>query len=536
MIGPDGQPIPPEGIPPIAMRDGGLVQRFSEGSDEEGVTPMNPTSMGQPMLYSPELVNQAQQSMMQLMAAQPQPVPSLKDATASRLAEYQSVLGDDRSGMKAGILFDIAQAGLNLASNRGPGGEVLRGSPVSRFAGAFSGVPGSIQKRVGAIEDAQRQLKLLALQAAEKDRSEIMDINSKLERERRSLMSSVVSANARFRGTGGDTAGIRSMVPGGDWEMRFFLSPGLVDRYARGETTPDEDNQLESAISSWQEPRYVDVYDPYGRPTGKTRQMPGKKLPPHVVRAMSIRGSGGLPAGVQPKISPAEDLPDYIPPMTSRPETDPLPGGLNAVPPPAPDPLITELPTTTADGRPIREVPMSPQEVAAAPVNLWRDRAKIAGPLAAAYAGVSRIPGLGDPMRELTLRRRQAEFVTEDLIQTMLKSDNNAVTEQRMLAALLSTDPAAFTDPEVYGTNLIALGSSLEEELQRHQEIITRYGRQVNAATLNDSIVKAMIYEKTLKKLGLPKKVYSEQELVGLPEGTEVLWQGWVPATVKRTE
>jgi hypothetical protein len=39
MMGPDGQPIPPEGMPPIQMKDGGYVQRFQDGSDEEGVTP-----------------------------------------------------------------------------------------------------------------------------------------------------------------------------------------------------------------------------------------------------------------------------------------------------------------------------------------------------------------------------------------------------------------------------------------------------------------------------------------------------------------
>ena len=57
MIGPDGQPIPPEGLPPIQMRDGGYVQRFRYGSDEEGVTPDDEetSSMGYGANLSPAM-------------------------------------------------------------------------------------------------------------------------------------------------------------------------------------------------------------------------------------------------------------------------------------------------------------------------------------------------------------------------------------------------------------------------------------------------------------------------------------------------
>ena len=149
MMGPDGQPIPPEGMPPIQMKDGGLVQRFRNGSTEEGVTQADEEDLPEgrsaaDMLYSPALVNFAQMQAAGTLAQQPMAVPTLESAMRGRLPEYERLLGPDKAASQSGLLFDIAGAALNFAANRGPRGEVLRGSPMARLAGAFSNLPAAV--------------------------------------------------------------------------------------------------------------------------------------------------------------------------------------------------------------------------------------------------------------------------------------------------------------------------------------------------------------------------------------------------------
>jgi hypothetical protein len=533
MIGPDGQPIPPEGLPPIQMRDGGLVQRFQDGSDEEGVTPYDERSTAAGMLYSPEMTQAAQMAAMSSLFQGPQEVPTLEKAMQARLPEYERLLGPDREATKANMLFDIAGAALNFASNRGPRGEVLRGSPMSRLAGAFSNLPAAIQKRVNDIETTQRQLKLLALQAGEKDRDEIQQINTKLASEKRSVLNTILQADAKFRAA--ERRGVGSPISRSDWEMSVFNTPGLAERYAAGQTTPQENNLLASAITSYTEPRYQPVLDPDSRlPTGQYQTLPGKKLPQFVLEAQNLRKSGavtGAPVTLNRE------------PTAERPTRDEMSSGELLE---APAPLLSpggEQPTVAgtarASDRPEGEPAMLPREVAmAAPVSLWRDRSKIAGPFATVYAGVSQVPGLGDPMRDITLARSQAEFVAEEFKEAFLKSAQNSVTEQLMLDKVFKLRPAGLKDPETYGTELIALSTVLDQVLDDYRKKSdTRpgtLGSTLSPEQRTEAREKVSMLERARGNLGLPPAVYSEEEIAKLPpDVTEVLWMGRIPAKVR---
>jgi hypothetical protein len=534
MIGPDGQPIPPEGLPPIQMRDGGLVQRFQDGSDEEGVTPYDERSTAAGMLYSPEMTQAAQMAAMSSLFQGPQEVPTLEKAMQARLPEYERLLGPDREATKANMLFDIAGAALNFASNRGPRGEVLRGSPMSRLAGAFSNLPAAIQKRVNDIETTQRQLKLLALQAGEKDRDEIQQINTKLASEKRSVLNTILQADAKFRAA--ERRGVGSPISRSDWEQNVFNTPRLAERYAAGQTTPQENNLLASAITSYTEPRYQPVLDPDSRlPTGQYQTLPGKKLPQFIVDAQRMRNSGNVPAGTQVTLN-RESAPEGA----SR---DQMATGEMIE---APAPLLspggerpTEAGTARASDRPADEPARLPREVAmAAPVSLWRDRAKIAGPFASIYANLSKTPGLGDPMKDITLARSQAEFVAEEFKEAFLKSAQNSVTEQLMLDKVFKLRPAGLKDPEAYGTELIALSTILDQVLDDYRKKSdTRpgtLGSTLSPEQRTEAREKVSLLERARGNLGLPPAVYSEEEIAKLPPNVkEVLWYGITPAEIE---
>jgi hypothetical protein len=163
--------------------------------------------------------------------------------------------------------------------------------------------------------------------------------------------------------------------------------------------------------------------------------------------------------------------------------------------------------------------------------SLWSDRFKIAGPVSSAISIVSDIPGLGDPAAHITLARKSAELESERLIEALLKSTAGSVTEQKRLEKVINIKPSTWSDPDAYGTRLIALGQALQEGV-----------KEFNAQGADNSGLapeakararqKSMEYQKFYRQLGLPPAVYTEAEFKRYPPGTEVLWQGKVPATV----
>lgn len=537
---PGGGQAPPQA--PIGMKDGGYVQRFSNGSTEEAVTPLDEeelpedsrTRSAASLLYSPELVDYAQNVAASTLAQRPIAVPSLESAMKTRLPEYERLLGDNKESSQAALLFELASAGLNLAANRGPRGEVLRGSPIARLAGAFSNIPAAVQKRVMDIEDTQRKLRMLAIQAGEKDRDEIQNLNSKLMTEKRSILNNILTADARARAATARGAGLPATGTRSEWEMNTFLDQDLIDRFASGQTTPQENNRLAAAITSYTEPRYEAVIDPVTkRPTGEYRTLPGKRLPDFVQNAQRMRNSGVVPPGGTVNV-----------PRTTGPVTG-TPMGTQG-PTETPEPLLseggrepTEAGTARATDRPIDEPNYLPREEAfASPVSLWRDRSKIAGPFATVYAGISQVPGLGDPMREITLARSQANLVAEEVTEAFLKSAQNSVTEQKMLAGVLRLRPAALKDPETYGTELIALSTILDQVMQdyRKKADVTRgqVGSTLQPEQVAEARAKLSLLQRVRDNFGLPPAVYSEEEIARLPPNvTEVLWMGVTPARIR---
>jgi hypothetical protein len=452
----------------------------------------------------------------------------------TRLPEYERLLGDNKESSQAALLFELAGAGLNLAANRGPRGEILRGSPMARLAGAFSNIPAAVQKRVMDIEDTQRKLRMLAIQAGEKDRDEIQNLNSKLMTEKRSILNNVLTADARARAATARGTGLPATGTRGEWEMNVFNSPGLIDRFAAGQTTPAENNLMASAITSYTEPRYEAVIDPVTkRPTGEYRTLPGKRLPDFIRDAQRMRNSGVVPPGGTVNV-----------PRTTGPVTGAPPTAETVTE--TPGPLLseggrepTEAGTARPTDRPVDEPNYVPREVAfASPVSLWRDRSKIAGPFATVYAGISQVPGLGDPMREITLARSQANLVAEEVTEAFLKSAQNSVTEQKMLAGVLRLRPAAIKDPETYGTELIALSTVLDQVLQDYRKKASvapgQLGSTLEPGQVAEARAKVSLLERVRSNFGLPPAVYSEDEIARLPPNvTEVLWMGVTPARIR---
>jgi hypothetical protein len=133
-------------------------------------------------------------------------------------------------------------------------------------------------------------------------------------------------------------------------------------------------------------------------------------------------------------------------------------------------------------------------------------------------------------MANVTLARQNAELKAERLVEALLKSTQGSVREQERLANVINIKPSAFTDPDVYGTRLIALGAALQEGIREFDSQGRSDGsggaEKLTAAQRTEARQRAMDYRKIYGELGLPPAVYTEDAARRFPPGTEILWQG----------
>jgi hypothetical protein len=519
---PDGgmaPPMPPQGMgapapggapgmppAPIGMARGGYVQNFQVGSSPAGVTSAeeDPAAAEDLALYPPELVNLARTQMSGILNRQEAAVPELSALMEKRLPQYRSLMGEDggRGAAEAQLLLELGQRAFNFASNTDDAGRPLRGGFMSRLAGAAKTLPSAMGKHIESLNNIDLKLKTLALQAAEKDQDQVVANNTELLKRKSDIFGDILKEQAKV-----EAAKLKgsSVFGKGDWQWNVVNMPGLLERYAAGATDLSEDKLVSSAITRFKTPKFETRFDPVER-VPYTVQVPGV-VPDFVLAAEKARGLLGKSTAPTPAI---------VLPETSNVRTQGADGAV--LPTKAPAAGTIALDTGEAQERPS--------------VSLWKDRFKIAGPIAGAASAVSSIPGLGDPFADLTLARQNAELFSERMIDALLKSTQGSVKEQERIRKVLNISPSAATDPDVYGTRLIALGNALRETIKEYNS----QGSERSGLSPADKATareRSMALQKQLKLLDLPIAVFSVEEFKGLPPGTEVLWMGITPAIVK---
>ena len=519
---PDGgmaPPMPPQGMgapapggapgmppAPIGMARGGYVQNFQVGSSPAGVTSAeeDPAAAEDLALYPPELVNLARTQMSGILNRQEAAVPELSALMEKRLPQYRSLMGEDsgRGAAEAQLLLELGQRAFNFASNTDDAGRPLRGGFMSRLAGAAKTLPSAMGKHIESLNNIDLKLKTLALQAAEKDQDQVVANNTELLKRKSDIFGDILKEQAKV-----EAAKLKgsSVFGKGDWQWNVVNMPGLLERYAAGATDLSEDKLVSSAITQFKTPKFETRFDPVER-VPYTVQVPGV-VPDFVLAAEKARGLLGKSTAPTPAI---------VLPETSNVRTQGADGAV--LPTKAPAAGTIALDTGEAQERPS--------------VSLWKDRFKIAGPIAGAASAVSSIPGLGDPFADITLARQNAELFSERMIEALLKSTQGSVKEQERIRKVLNISPSAATDPDVYGTRLIALGNALRETIKEYNS----QGSERSGLSPADKATareRSMALQKQLKLLDLPTAVFSVEEFKGLPPGTEVLWMGTTPAIVK---
>ena len=191
---PPGPPPGPPGASPLQMAQGGLVQRFQAGSDEEGVTLVDERDERMPSeaaarILDPETKSALRKQFLELM--QPRPaaeIPTLEAAMQRRLPQYEQLLGGNREALQGQVLLDLAQRAFGYAANVDEQGRPLQGNQASRMLAAFRGVPGTLAAAGAEMSKADRAVRLGALQAAEKDISALQAQQARADRARQSAI------------------------------------------------------------------------------------------------------------------------------------------------------------------------------------------------------------------------------------------------------------------------------------------------------------------------------------------------------------
>jgi hypothetical protein len=154
---------------------------------------------------------------------------------------------------------------------------------------------------ISATDKEQRQLKLLGMQAAEKEIAGTKEQNLKLLESQRKAFGDILKAAAK---SGTPQSGVFGKgVTGGALNFMYMRA----DDFAKGKLDPEDERAFMTAVTEYTQPSFVTTTNPLTQETSTREQR--NELPEFVVTALKTRGmsvptsrgaapvGGGAPAG-----------------------------------------------------------------------------------------------------------------------------------------------------------------------------------------------------------------------------------------------
>ena len=432
---PTGQEAPP----PVGMARGGYVQNFQEVSGREGVTQSSEAPSY--IAYPPDMVRKARQYLMDNASTKTITIPDLAEATAKRAKTYESILGSGnaRELTQAQMLFDIAGGALNVAAGVDAEGRPIRGGPSSamRLAAGLRNVPAQIGARAAELYQQKRAIKGAALDATEKEIASFRDINAKIIESNRKSFADILKSS-----------GSSALFGKGDWEWNVVNQPELLSSWASGKTSAEQNNLIESAITSLRAPKTETRFDPIDKQP-YTVSVPGV-VPRFVADAEKARYA--LMGGKPPKEAPVVGGPRTTAPVTGEvPPADILAGGAPTAAPAGKKDQKGQKPTQA----PYFYDPQIP--------TLYNLAGKGTGPLNLFFAKMEEMPVLNDLFEgnpELDARTGMINL-SRAIGKGFVENPRFAEGERKQVERELDIDPKLLDNQQAYITRLRALDGVL---------------------------------------------------------------------------
>jgi hypothetical protein len=549
----------PEMGAPVMMAKGGPVQYFNEGSDEDGVTPDDGTSSFARLLPA-EVVTAAQERYLSRMNQRPLVTPDLATEVERRTPMYEKLLGVDNNLSQAQILFELGQRAFNFGANVDDQGKPLRGSAAARLAGAVRTLPGSIGQITGQMDQQRRAVRGAALQASEKGIQNILESNARLaESQRRGDVDIIKSMGKVPKG--------KTFGSGTQGAAQTFLAQ-LAPSYADGSISPEDERLFESSLKIVSQPEtYRD--DRLGRDV--TRR---PELPDYVIEAVRLHGLNK--AGLSPSLPPTSgagtpDVPQAVEQevkklasqyeankkkyekgqMSSEDfynsaseiqmKVDQATAAISEQPRGVIKPLEDTSVAKDAPKKKSDKKALSPFEN----MSLIDLSKFVTGPGASFKRGVSNVPGLGSSFPDTTQSTAFYETAINRIVTALKTTDRFGNMERTEIKKELGLDPALYQDEALLKNKLLGLGDFIKQQRDEASGLSKRTDINVDISKNAEVVLQEMnraleiIYGKGPKGMpdndvvpNKPIKVYSLEEIKGLPSGTKLLWNGVEPYTL----
>jgi hypothetical protein len=469
----------------------GLPEYFTE-EDVDAVSTPGAAATG---TYSPEAVSQARTYMDQFLNQRPTPIPTLEEGIKARQPIYSRLLGgeDQKQMSQARILFDIAQRGLNFAGNVDDQGRPVRGSGVQRFAQSFRTLPTSIGQETKYMDEVERAARLAAFQATEKEIDSTRAANIKLLDTQRKAFSDIIKQD------GGGAFG-KSLTG----RIANMFSSDLVTKFAKGETSPEQDRQFVTAVTQYTQP--VESRDPV---TGNI-MMRKPELPSHVSLAIQTRN-----------LKPGAMI-----------------AGEGAAKPALPTTQVGAIPTTTdmaqrsvADAAgpgeraaPTTNVPAATEIAGGGPKTMWEQTSNFAGPVPKIASTVAKVPGFGDLAPEMQQAVTFVNAAKRDLIKNLQNNPRFPEGERKAIESEIDIGANLIDNPAAVRNRMIAIDDFLFKR-QQNEERASK-DSSLPVATRQAALQASNELGNFRVTMGVPVRATSIDQVKALQPGTKFIWEG----------
>jgi hypothetical protein len=428
--------------------------------------------------------------MQELIAKQPERLPDLAGLTRAREPVYRTILGDTKGASEAQLLMSLGQRAFGFGSNVDDQGRPLRGSFVSRLAGAARTLPQDMMARVAEIDKGERAIKMAALQASEKDIDQIQAANNELMKQKRALFGEIVKQEGR-----NTAAGNKGPFGAGVTGATLNIFSTMAPDYAAGKLTPEQERIFLSAVTNYTQAQMVERVDPV---TGNKSYVEMRNdLPSFVRTALDLRGG-------TPPVAPAPARPGAEKPPASTAVSG------------APGTVPADVPAEAKDTYVALNTPKDQK-------TLWNQRGLVAGPIPYIKTmPVLRVFGQVDAKADEA--RTFFDTAVRDLIKSLQNNPHYATTEMKAIEKELDIGPAFFDNPASLGSRMIGIDDFLMQKLKAAQADATNDSFTVDARRNALNVTRDI--SNFQKKSGIPPRVYTIEEVQALPSGTNFLWNG----------
>lgn len=172
-------------------------------------------------------------------------------------------------------------------------------------------------------------------------------------------------------------------------------------------------------------------------------------------------------------------------------------------------------------------IPATPQTRNDSGRTVWERRESIAGPVAAATAGVNSIPGVGPALAGAVMGEEQARQIeadrtfvqnaSRDMVRLVQNSPQFAEGERKAIAEELTIGPEVFRSKESYEAKLIGISQSMT---RRKLEAQNALNSNISGDERKRAMDKVVQIDNFMQVLGIPPVVSTEAEAQALPSGS----------------